>query len=96
MKIVLTIDRLVLVGMPAEAAKGALVRTATEVELTRLLSASGLPSTQGGAVPNLPPADVEWPHDVGAADAGSHIAQAVHGALTGGRRAHAGPNGGAE
>jgi hypothetical protein len=84
MTIVLTIDRLVIDGLPATAADGARIGAAIESELTRLLTVDGLPKAAGGAVPDLPPSRIEWPREIGAADAGARIAQAVHGTIAGG------------
>ena len=82
MKIVLTVERLVLDGLPPEAGDGGLVRAAMEMELTSLLSTRAMPVPAGEAVHDLPPVDLMWRHDIKPAPAGAHIAQAVHGALT--------------
>jgi hypothetical protein len=56
MKISLHIERLVLDGLPVEAADGRHIKTAVTAELTRLLSEGGISGelSAGVAVPNVP------------------------------------------
>lgn len=51
MKVVIQIDRLVLDGIPANAAERARIRASVEGELARLIGEQGLGIRSGGAVP---------------------------------------------
>ncbi len=53
MKIVIQIDRLVLEGIPANAAERARIRASVEGELARLIGEQGLGIRAGGAVPTV-------------------------------------------
>jgi hypothetical protein len=85
MKIVVHIDRLVLDGLATSPAEAALIRTATQAELTRLLATGSVPARlrHGGAVPSVA-VPVSDRATTGTPQAiGTHIARAVHGGLGG-------------
>jgi hypothetical protein len=83
MTVHLHIERLVLDGLPLEAADGPAVQAAVEAELTRLLSEEGVgPGLQrGGALASLRGTDVELPSAPDPGTVGREIGGAVHRSL---------------
>ncbi len=79
MNIHLHIERLILDGLPVETRDGGIVRSAVEVELTRLLSAGGLAKSlaTGGAFASLP-ANTMQASDARPQPLGQQIARAVY------------------
>jgi len=83
MSIHLHIERLVLDGLPLEAAQGPAVQAAVEAELTRLLADRGLtPGLRfGGAVAMARGSDIRIADGDTPARLGEKIAGAVHGGV---------------
>ncbi len=79
----LTIDRLILEGLPLAPGEERLLRAALETELARLLAEGGLPAAwqAGGAVPSLsaPALDAIG----GTAELGRAVARSVYSSLGG-------------
>ena len=80
MKINLHIERLVLEGLPVERAQGALVQSAVQQELTRLLGFNGVAPglTSGGAMPHARGGDMQFAKEASPCQLGTQIAQSVH------------------
>jgi len=82
MNINVSIERLVLDGLPVSSAQGPLISAAVETELARLLATGGLEMSlqSGGAWPSVPvsvvPLTASKP-----AQLGRQIAQAVYGGI---------------
>jgi hypothetical protein len=75
----LTIDRLVLDGLPFPASTGAAVGAALELELGRLFATRDLGGLQSNrALPRLDAADLQMPKRVRPAQIGAGIARSVH------------------
>lgn len=83
MNINLHIDRLVLDGLPIEHHHGPLIKTAVELELGRLLAASGLENslTGGGAIPSAQAAGIQMSSDSNPARLGQQIGRAIYGGI---------------
>ena len=82
MSINVSIERLILEGLPVNHAQGGLVQVAVETELARLLSEQGTNHVSGGAVPSLSPGPIEVSRDSKPAQLGHQIAQAIYSSLT--------------
>jgi hypothetical protein len=84
MTINLHIERLVL-DLPVGAGQGALIQSAIETELARLLAGNGLASElmAGGAMPRLTAGSIQLTNDMTPARLGKRIAGAVHSAIGG-------------
>jgi hypothetical protein len=82
MNINVSIERLVLDGLPVSSAQGPLIGAAVETELPRLLVTGGLEMSlrSGGAWPNLPVGIVHLTASK-PAQVGQQIAQAVYGGI---------------
>ena len=82
MNINVSIERLVLDGLPVTSAQGSLLGAAVETELVRLLATGGLEMglQSGGAWPSLP-VDVVLLTASKPAQLGQQIAQAVYGGI---------------
>ena len=80
MNINLHIERLILEGLPIERRHHALVQSAVESELARLLTAGGLGAglSNGGALHSLPAASIRLTAEADPARVGQQIAQAVY------------------
>jgi hypothetical protein len=85
MNIELHIERLVLDGLPVESSQGALIRSAVEAELGRLLAGNGLNPEllSGGALGSLRAGGIQLEHDFTAPQLGGQIAGAVHRRIAG-------------
>jgi hypothetical protein len=85
MKINLHIERLILDGLPAGSHQCALIQSAVEKELARLLAGSGLASElmAGGALPRFPANSIQLTNDATPARLGQQIAGAVHSGIGG-------------
>jgi hypothetical protein len=82
MNINVSIERLVLDGLPMSRSQGVLVQVAVETELVRLLAKQGLSHLSAGAVPHLSANSIEVTRDSRPAQLGHQIAQAIYGTLT--------------
>jgi hypothetical protein len=82
MNINVSIERLVLNGLPMSRSQGVLVQVAVETELAGLLSEQGLRHLSAGAVPHLSANSIQVTHDSKPAQLGHQIACAIHGTLT--------------
>lgn len=82
MNINVSIERLVLDGLPVSRTQGALIQVAVETELTRLLAERGLTHSSIGAVPYLSANSIQVTRDGKPAQLGHEIAQAIYGSLT--------------
>jgi hypothetical protein len=82
MKINVSIERLVLEGLPLNQAQGALVQAAVETELARLLAEQGMSHVSGLAVPSLPANSIDVTRESNPAQLGHQIAQAIHSSLS--------------
>jgi hypothetical protein len=82
MNINLSIERLVLDGLPVNHSQGSLIGAAVETELSRLLATGGLETSlqSGGALPSVPVSAVELAAG-NPAQLGRQIAQAVYGGI---------------
>jgi hypothetical protein len=80
MKINLHIERLVLDGLPVGSHQGALIQSAIEAELARLLAGNGLEPelVSGGALGSLRAGGIRLEQDSTAPQLGEQIAGAVH------------------
>ncbi|MBO0859241.1 MAG: hypothetical protein J2P21_12325 [Chloracidobacterium sp.] len=80
MNIELYIERLVLDGLPVQSHQGALIQSAVEAELERLLTGDGLMPEllSGGAIGSLRAGGVQLEQDFNAPRLGARIAGAVH------------------
>jgi hypothetical protein len=80
MNIELHIERLVLDGLPVESRQGALIQSAVEAELARLLAGNGLRPEllSGGAVGSLRAGGIQLEQGFSAPHLGEQIAGAVH------------------
>jgi hypothetical protein len=81
MNIHVSIEHLVLDGLPVNGTQGALVRAAVRSELTRLLGERGLSEVSPGAVPHLSANSIQITRDSKPAPLGHQIAQAVYRSL---------------
>ena len=83
MNIQLHIERLVLDGLPLTRREGALVQTAVETELARLLGAEGLSPVLagGGMTPSLAAPSVSFTPGGDPATLGMQIAHSVYGSF---------------
>jgi hypothetical protein len=83
MNINVSIERLVLDGLPMSSAQGSLLGATVETELARLLTTGGLEASlqSGGAWPSVPVSVVQVTASK-PAQLGQQIAQAVYGGLT--------------
>jgi hypothetical protein len=82
MNIHVSIEHLVLDGLPVSGTQGALVRAAVRYELTRLIGERGLSQVSPGAVPHLSANSIQIARDSKPAPLGHQIAQAIYGSLT--------------
>ncbi len=84
MNINLHIERLILEGLPVERRQHALVQSAVESELARLLTEGGLAGqlAAGGAMPSLEAQNLRLAPEGDATRLGQQIAQAVYGGLS--------------
>jgi hypothetical protein len=82
MNINVSIERLVLDGLPVSHAQGSLIGAAVETELARLLAIGGLEMSlqSGGALPSVPVSAVQLAAG-NPAQLGRQIAQAVYGGI---------------
>jgi hypothetical protein len=85
MNIELHIERLILDGLPVESRQGALIQSAVEAELARLLASDGLNPEllSGGALGSLRAGDIQLERDGAAPHLGTQIAGAVHRRIAG-------------
>lgn len=85
MKINLHIERLVLDGLPVGMGQGALIQSAIETELARLLAESGLSSELmvGGVLACLSASSIQLTNYATPARLGQQIARAVHSGVGG-------------
>ncbi len=85
MNINLHIERLIFDGLSVGAGQSALIQSAIETELARLLAGNGLLSELmvGGAVPRLPANSIQLTNDAPPARLGQQIARAVHIGISG-------------
>ncbi|HEX8489378.1 MAG TPA: hypothetical protein VF626_00035 [Chthoniobacterales bacterium] len=81
MSINVSIERLILEGLPVNHAQGGLVQGAVETELARLLTEQGMNHVSGGAVPSLSSNSIEVARDSKPAQLGQQIAQAIYSSL---------------
>ena len=88
--LILTIDRLVLDGLPLKPGEERLVRAALESELARLLAEGGMPASwqSGGAIPSLP--SILGPAGATPSETGRAVAHSVYSSLGGGSQAGGG------
>jgi hypothetical protein len=82
-RINVSIERLVLDGLPIEPGQGNAVRKAVEAELSRLLVDGGIGHelASGGAVPSVPGGSIEIGEKSHPRNLGRQIAGAVYGGL---------------
>jgi hypothetical protein len=78
MNINVSIERLVLDGLPVRSVQGHLIAAAMEAELTRLLSIEGLAASASRAEPHLPAGHIHLIPDGGPRSVGQQIGAAVH------------------
>ena len=80
MNISVSIERLILDGVPLDAAGRPVLQAAVEAELARLLAEGGLsPELQGGgAMPSLPAGGIQLQPGESPAHLGTQIARAVY------------------
>ena len=85
MKINLHIERLVLDGLPVESRQRALIQSAIETELARLLAINRLNPEllSGGALSSLRAVDIQLERDGTAPHLGKQIAGALHRQIAG-------------
>jgi hypothetical protein len=85
MNIHLTIERLILDGLPIDASQRDLVQAAVETELARLFADGTLsPSLlNGGAFPSLSVDAIQLTQGGGPAQIGAQVAQALYGGIGG-------------
>jgi hypothetical protein len=81
MNVELHIERLVLDGLPADAAQPHLVRRAIEAELASLLTRTAHAPRESLAVPSVPAPPLRLARNAGSARAGRDIARSLHAAL---------------
>jgi hypothetical protein len=82
MNINVSIERLVLNGLPMSRSQGVRIQGAVETELARLLAEQGLRHLSAGAVPHLSANSIQVTHDSKPAQLGHQIARAIHHTLT--------------
>jgi hypothetical protein len=82
MNINVSIERLVLDGLPVTSVHDATIQGAVETELACLLAEHGLSHLSAGAVPHLSANSIEVTRDSKPAQLGHQIARAIHGTLT--------------
>ncbi len=78
MNINVSIERLVLDGLPVSSVQGHAIAAAMEAELTRLLSVEGLATSASRAEPHLPAGHIHLVPDGGPRSIGQQIGDAVH------------------
>lgn len=83
MNIDLKIERLIIDGLNLAPGHGARVKTTVETELSRLLTARGLPQglQNGAALPDVRPASIQVSADSNPSCMGRQIARAVYGSI---------------
>jgi hypothetical protein len=82
MNINVSIERLVLDGLPLDRHQGTVVQAAVETELARLFAEQGLSRLSGGAVPHLSANSIRITHHSKPAQLGHQIAQSIYSSLT--------------
>jgi hypothetical protein len=82
MNINVSIERLVLDGLPVDRLEATLVQAAVEIELARLFAEQGLNRLSGGAVPYLSANSIRISHQSKPAQLGHQIAQSIYSSLT--------------
>jgi hypothetical protein len=82
MNINVSIERLVLDGLPMSRSQGVRVQAAVETELARLLGKEGLSHLSTGAVPHLSTNSIQVTGDSKPAQLGHQIARAIYSSLT--------------
>jgi hypothetical protein len=87
MNIHLSIERLILDGLPIDASQRGLVQTAVETELARLFAEGALSPglLNGGAYPTLAVDAIQLTQGGDPAQIGAQVAQALYGGMGGGR-----------
>jgi len=88
MNINVSIERLILDGLPLTHSQRPLVQAAVETELARLLAAGGLAAylQAGVALRSIPGGSIQLPSDGNPNTLGQQIARAVYGGIGGGRK----------
>ncbi len=88
MNINVSIERLILDGLPLTHSQRPQVQAAVEAELARLLAAGGLATTlqEGGALPSIPGGSIQLRSDSNPHTLGQQIAHAVYGGIGGNRK----------
>jgi hypothetical protein len=83
MNINVSIERLILDGLPLTHSQRPLLQAAVEAELARLLAAGGLATTlqAGGAVPTIPVGSIQVQNDSNPNTLGQQIARTVYGGI---------------
>lgn len=81
MNINVSIERLVLDGLPMSRSQGVLVQVAIETELARLLTVRGLAPLPDTAVPSLAASNIQVAEQPCPTRLGQQIAQAVYAAV---------------
>jgi hypothetical protein len=86
--ITISIERLILDGLPLTHAQHPLLQAAIETELARLLAADGLAHDlqSGGAFPRVPGGNIQLSGHDTPAHLGQQIARAVHSSIGGSKR----------
>jgi hypothetical protein len=77
------IERLILDGINIGPGQGALVKTAVEAELSRLLTKGGLATSlqSGGALPSVRAKSIQMSEDSTPSQLGQQIARSVYGGI---------------
>ena len=80
MNINIDIEKLVVEGMSISPSQGRMLQAAVEAEMSRLLSAEGLPDNWqgGGAVSRVPSGTIQLTSESNTTQMGQQIAQAVY------------------
>jgi len=88
MNINVSIERLILDGLPLAHSQRPLVQAAVEAELARLLAAGGLAANlqAGGALPSIPGGSIQFTGDNNPSQLGQQIAHAVYAGIGGNRQ----------
>ena len=88
MNINVSIERLILDGLPLTHSQRPLVQAAVEAELAHLLSAGGLAAAlqTGGALPSISGGSIQLTSDGNPHTLGQQIAHAVYGGIGGNRK----------
>lgn len=86
--ITISIERLILDGLPLTYAQHPLLQAAIEIELARLLAADGLTRDlqSGGAFPRVPGGSIQFNGHDTPAHLGQQIARAIHISIGGSKR----------